>query len=101
MHSNDMNRSRRSNSQSILDTHQERTSQSPNKKKYMEPTEAYLSKFRRELEDDEMDNTNEMTFSPNQKKSVHFYNSKIKHSKFESVLKTKNDLKMEQMARKQ
>ena len=59
----------------------------------MEPTEAYLSKFRRELEDDELDSTNEMLLSPNQKKSVYFYNSKIKHNKFESVLKTKNDIK--------
>ena len=30
----------------------------------MEPTEAYLSKFRKELDDDELENTNEYTFSP-------------------------------------
>ena len=67
----------------------------------MEPTEAYLSKFRKELEDAEVDSTNEMLLSPNgQKKSVYFYNSKIKHSKFESVLKTKNDIKNAELLRR-
>ena len=58
----------------------------------MEPTEAYLSKFRKELDDEELDNTNEFTFSP-QKKSVYFINHKIKPNKFESVLKTQKDIK--------